>query len=83
MLMIFYLYYKQRWMTLSLMLVDRHMWRADRNHHGGGIVSCLCSYIAGHRKSYLEFSSVKSTFVEVILDRKKWLISGSYKPPTL
>jgi hypothetical protein len=67
----------------EFMVDNYHMWRADRNQHGGGIVSYLRSDIAGDRKNDLEFSSVESIFVEVILDRKKWLICGSYKPPSL
>ena len=43
----------------------------------------LRSDIAGERKPELEFSEIESICVEVNLDKIKWLICGSYKPPSL
>jgi hypothetical protein len=59
-----------------------HLWRADRDAHGGGIVAYLRSDLAGDRKKHLEFKCIESICVEVIIDRSKWLISGLYRPPS-
>jgi hypothetical protein len=43
----------------------------------------LRSDIAGDRKRKYEFESVESISVEIIMNKKKWLLIGAYKPPTL
>ena len=43
----------------------------------------LRSDIAGDRKRKYEFESVESISVEIIMNKKKWLLIGAYKPPTV
>jgi hypothetical protein len=35
-----------------------------------------------YRKRKYEFESVESISVEIIMNKKKWLLIGAYKPPT-
>ncbi|XP_053406068.1 uncharacterized protein LOC128559078 [Mercenaria mercenaria] len=42
-----------------------HMWRADRNSYGGGIIAYLRSDIAGERRPELEFKGIESICIEV------------------
>jgi hypothetical protein len=43
----------------------------------------LRSDIAGDRKRKYEFESVESISVEINMNKKKWLLIGAYKPPTV
>jgi hypothetical protein len=36
-----------------------------------------------YRKRKYEFESVESISVEIIMNKKKWLLIGVYKPPTV
>ncbi|KAH3853735.1 hypothetical protein DPMN_096267 [Dreissena polymorpha] len=59
------------------------MWRADGDINGGGLIAYLRSDIAGERKPQLEFDEIESIFVEVNFDECRWLILGTYKPPSM
>jgi hypothetical protein len=64
--------------------VDNYIfWRQDRTSKGGGLAVYLRSDIAGDRKRKYEFESVESISVEIIMNKKKWLLIGAYKPPTV
>ena len=64
--------------------VDNYtLWRADRTLSGGGLAVYLRSDIAGDRKKQFEFNCIESIGIEIILNSKKWFISGTYKPPSL
>ncbi|KAK3091810.1 hypothetical protein FSP39_022788 [Pinctada imbricata] len=60
-----------------------HLWRADRNASGGGILAYLRSDLAGDRRKDLEFQSIESIGVEVTVNKDKLFILGSYRPPSM
>ena len=59
-----------------------HLWRNDRNIHGGGLAVYLRSDLASDRKKNLECNKIESICVELYVNNKKWLITGMYRPPS-
>ena len=53
--------------------------RFDRDENGGGIMLYIRDNIPARVLSH-HFPSAESVFVEIILHKKKWLISCSYNP---
>ncbi|CAG2251654.1 unnamed protein product [Mytilus edulis] len=62
---------------------DYHLWRADRNQNGGGLVAYARSDLVCDRKCNLEFNSVESICVDLFVNNRKWLITGLYRPPSM
>ena len=60
-----------------------HLWRNDRNIHGGGLAVYLRSDLASDRKKNLECNKIESICVELYVNNKKWLITGMYRPPSM
>jgi exonuclease III len=60
-----------------------HIWRKDRNGNGGGLVIYLWSDLACDWKKHLECETIKSIAVELLVNGKKWLISGTYRPQAI
>jgi hypothetical protein len=58
------------------------IWRKDRNGNGGGLVIYLRSDLACDRKN-LECETIESIVVELLVNGKKWLISGMHRPQTI
>jgi hypothetical protein len=63
--------------------VDNYrLWRKDMTSHGGGVMVYLRSDIPGDRRVDLEFEVVECISLEIIVNSRRWLISGSYRPPS-
>ncbi|CAG2237113.1 unnamed protein product [Mytilus edulis] len=60
-----------------------HFWRKDRNAHGGGIVMYIRSDLPCDRKQNMECEIIESIAAELVVNGKKWLISGMYRPQTI
>ena len=58
-------------------------YRLDRNRHGGGILIYVREDIPSKelKKHYLP-SDIEGIFVEINLRKVKWLLFGSYHPPS-
>ena len=55
-----------------------HFCRADRNAHGGGLIVYVRSDLACDRKNKLECKTIESIMIEILINKRKWLISGLY-----
>jgi hypothetical protein len=60
-----------------------HSCRADRNAHGGGLIVYVRSDLACDRKNKLECKTIDSIMIEILINKRKWLISGLYRPQCL
>ncbi|VDI10785.1 Hypothetical predicted protein [Mytilus galloprovincialis] len=60
-----------------------HFWRKDRNAHGGRIVMYIRSDLPCDRKQNMECEIIESIAAELVVNGKKWLISGMYRPQTI
>ena len=60
-----------------------HLWRADRNSRGGGLLVYIRSDLACDRKNNIECGTIESIFTEINFKNRKWLLCGLYRPPSL
>lgn len=62
--------------------VDNYsLWREDKTANGGELMLFLRSDIAGERKKQFEFEKIESLGIEIIINKRKWFISGVYESP--
>ena len=59
------------------------MYRKDRNSNGGGLILYINNDITSRQRSDLEFKDIECISVEMCLGKTKWLLMGTYKPPSL
>lgn len=62
------------------------IYRRDRNSHGGGVMVYVNSSIAHRIRNditSLITNGLEGIVIELLINKKKWLVAGLYKPPSI